>query len=59
MKFTVGDTIVAERRFEHHEKGEDRSFDGSTIATVGDGRILRLREYATTAALYDWEGEWQ
>jgi ketosteroid isomerase-like protein len=58
-EFTVGDTIVAEWRFDYHEKGEDRSFDGSTIATVRDGKILRLREYATTAALYDWEGEWQ
>lgn len=58
-EFAVGDTIVAEWRFDHHEDGEDRSFEGSTIATVRDGMIAALREYATTANLYTWEGQWK
>lgn len=57
-EFAVGDTIVAEWRFDHHEEGEDRSFEGSTIATARGGKIAALREYATTADLYTWEGEW-
>ncbi|MET7947044.1 nuclear transport factor 2 family protein [Micromonospora sp. NPDC005324] len=58
-EFTSGDTIVAEWRFDHREKNEDRSFEGLTIATVRDGKIAALREYATTADLYTWEGEWK
>ena len=29
------------------------------IAKLRDGKISYLREYATTAALYDWKGAWQ
>ncbi|WP_410817542.1 nuclear transport factor 2 family protein [Micromonospora sp. 050-3] len=58
-EFTAGDTTVAEWRFEHREENEDRSFEGLTIATVRDGKIAALREYATTADLYAWEGEWR
>lgn len=55
----VGDTLVAEWRFDYHQDGRDRSFLGATIATVRDGRIAELREYAITADLYTWEGEWK
>ncbi|MEU8389258.1 nuclear transport factor 2 family protein [Micromonospora sp. NPDC048843] len=58
-EFTSGDTTVAEWRFDYREENEDRSFEGLTIATVRDGKIAALREYATTADLYTWEGEWK
>jgi ketosteroid isomerase-like protein len=58
-ELAAGDTIVAEWRFDYRADGEDRSFEGLTIATVRDGRIAALREYATTADLYTWEGEWR
>ena len=58
-EFAVGDTIVAEWRFDYREMGEDRSFEGSTIATVREGKIASLREYAMTAEPYTWEGEWR
>jgi len=28
------------------------------VARLEDGRISYLREYATTAPLYDWTGTW-
>jgi ketosteroid isomerase-like protein len=58
-ELTTGDTIVAEWRFDYREQDEDRSFEGSTIATVRDGKIAALREYATTADLYTWDGDWK
>ena len=58
-EFTAGDRIVAEWRFDYREDDEDRSFEGATIATVRDGKIAELREYATIADLYTWEGEWR
>ncbi|SEM91587.1 SnoaL-like domain-containing protein [Sphingomonas gellani] len=50
---------VAEWTFRYTWRGEENSFDGATIAMLRDGRISYLREYATTAALYDWHGEWR
>lgn len=50
---------TAEWTFHYTWRGEEKSFDGSTIAKLHNGRLLYLREYATTAALYDWRGEWQ
>jgi ketosteroid isomerase-like protein len=58
-EFAAGDRLVAEWRFDYHQDGEDRSFLGATIATVRDGRIAELREYAVTADLYPWEGVWR
>jgi ketosteroid isomerase-like protein len=58
-ELTTGDTIVAEWRFDYRGQDEDRSFEGSTIATVRDGKIAALREYATTADLYTWDGDWK
>ena len=57
-EFATGNIVVAEWRFDYHADGSDRSFEGSTIATVRDGKIAALREYATTAELYTWQGEW-
>lgn len=35
------------------------AFDGATVARLDQGRIAYLREYATTAPLYDWTGAWR
>jgi len=51
-------TLVAEWHFECTWKGDVGAFDGSTVARLEDGRISYLREYATTAPLYDWTGTW-
>ena len=58
-EFAVGDIIVAEWRFDYSEAGEDRSFLGSTIATVREGKIAAIHEYAMTAEPYTWDGEWK
>jgi ketosteroid isomerase-like protein len=55
----AGVTLVAEWHFECTWKGDAGAFDGATVARVVDGRIAYLREYATTAGLYDWTGEWR
>ena len=54
---TDGET--AEWTFRYSWRGEEKSFDGATIAKLCDGRLAHLREYATTAELYDWRGEWR
>jgi hypothetical protein len=46
-------------RFECTWKGEPGAFDGSTVARLDGDRIGYLREYATTAELYDWTGSWR
>lgn len=53
------DLEFAEWTFHYTLHGEERSFDGATIANLKDNKISCLREYATTAALYDWRGEWK
>lgn len=50
---------TAEWMFHYTWRGEERSFDGTTIAKLHDGKLSYLREYATTTALYDWRGEWR
>ena len=55
----AGETLVVEWRFGCTWKGEPGAFDGATIARLDQGRIAYLREYATTAALYDWTGSWR
>ena len=53
------DEETAEWTFHYTWRGEEKTFDGATIATVRDGKISYLREYATTAALYDWQGKFR
>ena len=50
---------IAEWTFHYTWRGEEKSFDGATIAELHEGKLSYLREYATTAALYEWSGEWQ
>ena len=54
---TEGET--AEWTFHYRWRGEEKNFDGATIAKLHNGKLSHLREYATTAALYEWRGEWR
>ena len=49
---------TAEWAFHYRWRGEEKRFEGATIAKLHQGRLSYLREYATTAALYEWRGEW-
>lgn len=50
---------VAEWRFDCTWQGHRTRFEGCSVAVIRDGRIARLREYQTSAPLYDWEGQWR
>ncbi|KIL36378.1 hypothetical protein SD70_31660 [Gordoniibacillus kamchatkensis] len=39
--------------------GNESFFEGATIVRFRDARIQSLREYATTAQLYEWNGMWR
>jgi ketosteroid isomerase-like protein len=39
--------------------GKRYDFEGASIIRFEDGKIAYLREYTTTAPLYDWEGSWR
>jgi len=56
---SLRDVQTAEWTFHYTWRGEERSFDGATIAKLQEEKITYLREYATTAHLYDWRGEWR
>jgi SnoaL-like domain len=53
------DREVAQWTFEYTWEGERNTFDGATVARVADDVIVELREYQTTAPLYDWHGTWR
>lgn len=57
--FTSDDHEAAQWIFECTWKGSRDTFEGCTIATATSGLICSLREYQTTAPLYDWAGTWQ
>ncbi|MGP9683045.1 nuclear transport factor 2 family protein [Brachybacterium sp. AOP3-A1-3] len=57
--FVSGDREVAQWTFECTFRGSRGTFEGATIARVADGLITELREYETSAPLYDWEGSWR
>ena len=54
----IGGVLVTEWRFACTWKGDARAFDGVTIAKLEGDKITYLREYATTAPLYEWTGQW-
>jgi ketosteroid isomerase-like protein len=56
---SLGDVETAEWTFSYTWRGEEKSFEGTTIAKLHEGKISYLREYASTAPLYDWQGEWR
>ncbi|MFJ4045234.1 nuclear transport factor 2 family protein [Microbacterium sp. NPDC089987] len=49
---------VAQWSFECTWDGNRSTFEGATIARTAGGLIVALREYQTTAELYDWGGSW-
>ncbi len=56
----VGDAwAAAEWQFACTWHGTPASFEGASIVRLKDGRIAYLREYQTTAPLYDWTGTWR
>ncbi|WP_143014887.1 nuclear transport factor 2 family protein [Glycomyces harbinensis] len=55
----TGDREIAEWNFECTWAGERAGFEGATIARHESGLIRTLREYQTTAPLYDWHGTWR
>lgn len=57
--FATADREVAQWVFECTFDGNRSTFEGATIARVADGLVRELREYQTTAELYDWQGRWR
>lgn len=57
--FSGQDREAAQWVFECTWKGERGTFEGATIARYDHGLISELREYETSAPLYDWEGSWR
>jgi ketosteroid isomerase-like protein len=39
--------------------GKRYDFDGASVVRFRDEKIASIREYATTAPLYNWEGVWR
>ena len=58
-RFGSADREAAQWRFDCTWQGHRDAFEGSTVATTRDGLITSLREYQTTASLYDWTGRWR
>jgi ketosteroid isomerase-like protein len=56
---TAGDVLVTEWIFSCTWQGVAHTFEGATIARLRGEKIAYLREYATTAPLYDWTGTWR
>jgi ketosteroid isomerase-like protein len=58
--FLLADHVaVFDWRFACTWRGRHVEFDGTSIASFKDRKILRLREYCTTAPLYEWQGAWR
>lgn len=55
----AGEVMVAEWHFSCTWQGKGSTFEGATIARLREDKIAYLREYATTAPLYDWTGQWR
>lgn len=56
--FSVGEREAAQWEFECTWQGSRGSFDGATLSSADGGLVTSLREYQTTAPLYDWTGTW-
>lgn len=55
----TGDREVTEWMFECTWGGHRSTFDGATVARVRRDLIAELREYQTSAPLYDSRGTWR
>ncbi|WP_022899848.1 nuclear transport factor 2 family protein [Humibacter albus] len=56
--FRHGDREAAQWQFECTWDGNRSAFDGATVCRNDGGLVLELREYQTTAPLYEWKGSW-
>lgn len=56
--FSTPEREAAQWIFECTWKGERGTFEGATISRHEHGLIHDLREYETSAPLYDWTGSW-
>jgi len=59
MQSPVGDVLIAEWVFSCTWQGKAATFEGATVARLTGEKIAYLREYTTTAPLYDWTGVWR
>lgn len=57
--FVSGVREAAQWQFECTWDGERTTFDGATVSRSIGGVIADLREYQTTASLYEWDGVWR
>jgi len=55
----AGDREVAQWVFECTWMGNRSTFEGASVARIAADEVVELREYQTTAALYDWDGTWR
>ncbi len=51
--------VMIEWRFACTWHGQPAAFEGASVARLKGDKIVYLREYVTTAPLYDWEGVWR
>ncbi|WP_277209228.1 nuclear transport factor 2 family protein [Isoptericola croceus] len=58
-QFASGSREAAQWEFECTWGGNRSRFEGATVSRSSEGLIVELREFQTTAALYDWHGEWR
>ncbi|GAA1319816.1 hypothetical protein GCM10009591_37790 [Brachybacterium tyrofermentans] len=56
--FSTSEREAAQWIFECTWRGQRGTFEGATISRHEDGLIKELREYETSAPLYDWDGTW-
>jgi len=40
-------------------QGERYEFEGASVVRFRDAKIASIREYASTAPAYDWDGTWR
>lgn len=57
--FTAQDREAAQWVFQCTWEGNRHEFEGCTIATTTRDLVVSLREYQTTAPLYEWSGTWK
>jgi ketosteroid isomerase-like protein len=55
----VGEAGAFEWSFSCAWLGERYDFEGASVVKLEDGKIASIREYVTTAPLYDWDGRWR
>lgn len=57
--FILDDREAVQWVFECTWDGNKSTFEGASISRVRNGQVLELREYQTTAPLYEWDGAWR